>query len=76
MHSSLAEALKDPLLRDKEVAQLCGMSESRLRADRCKGKDVPPYMKVGRSVRSRLSDVLAWLNAKKVFPKNAVEGSR
>lgn len=47
-----------------EMAQWLGKSEAWLERGRWDGSG-PPYVKVGRSVRYRRADVLAWLDARK-----------
>lgn len=48
------------LLRQREVAQMIGMSEAWLEQSRFRGTGIP-YIKCGRSVRYRHSDVIEWL---------------
>jgi len=50
---------------EKETAQYIGMSVSWLRQARMKGdKNAPPFLKIGKSVRYRKSDLDAWLDTK------------
>jgi predicted DNA-binding transcriptional regulator AlpA len=54
------------LLTDMQVAALIGVSVSTLRKARMgearNGKLYPPFVKLGRSVRYRLNDVVVWIN--------------
>ena len=52
----------EPLLADKQLSESLGGEPSvpTLRSWRYKGEG-PPYIKVGRLIRYRLSDVEAWL---------------
>jgi predicted DNA-binding transcriptional regulator AlpA len=52
----------DRLLSDREVAQLIGRARSTLQKDRVSGTGIP-YIYVGRQVRYRESDVVAYLAA-------------
>mgnify|MGYP000158358765 CR=1 FL=1 len=48
------------LITAKEVASMLGCSIHKLQKDRRQGSEIP-YLKVGRSVRYRLSDIEAYL---------------
>lgn len=53
------------ILTEKETAQYIGMSISWLRQSRMRGdKDAPPFLKIGKSVRYRKSELDAWLDSK------------
>jgi predicted DNA-binding transcriptional regulator AlpA len=52
----------DPLLDDNEVAQITGRARSTLQKDRVIGTGIP-FVRVGRLVRYRQSDVAAYLAA-------------
>jgi len=52
----------DELLTEKEVAQLRHQSIRTLQAERLKGGGCP-YVKLGRSVRYRRSDVLKFIES-------------
>lgn len=52
-------------LTDIEVANLTGLSVFTLRAHRQKGIGIP-YYKIGRSVRYKLDDVEAFMDAHKI----------
>jgi predicted DNA-binding transcriptional regulator AlpA len=51
---------ENTILTDKDLCRYLKKSESWARQSRMKG-DGPPFYKIGRSVRYRLSDVEAWL---------------
>jgi predicted DNA-binding transcriptional regulator AlpA len=51
----------EKLLTQAEVASFIGMSESWLAWHRWYGDSIP-FLKIGRSVRYRLSDVQAWVD--------------
>lgn len=53
-----------------EVAELLRRPVGSLAVDRCARRDHPPYLKTGRKVLYRRSDVLAWLNAHIVSGKS------
>lgn len=55
-------------LGEREVAMLLGLSVQTLRNRRFLGHP-PPYVKLGRSVRYLLADVLAWAETNKVTPR-------
>lgn len=50
----------DPLLDDFKVSALIGRARSTLQKDRVTGEG-PPFVRVGRLVRYRQSDVESWL---------------
>jgi len=52
-------------LTEKEVWALTGRGLQTLRNDRSKGRGFP-YIKIGRSVRYRLSDILAAMDSRRV----------
>ncbi len=56
-------------LEEREVAKLLGVSVQTLRNRRFLGRP-PSYVKLGRSVRYLLSEVLAWAEAQKVAPRS------
>lgn len=66
MNTATAQNLyDDPLLTTKEAAALMQMSFKTLEAWRLTGihGDKLPYIKVGRSVRYRQSDIMQFLDA-------------
>ena len=52
----------DPLLSDREVSRLIGRAVSTLQKDRVVGDGIP-FIRVGRLIRYRESDVSAYLAA-------------
>jgi excisionase family DNA binding protein len=53
------------LFTEKEAARYIGMSQSFLARARMVGdKDMPVFLKLGRAVRYRLSDLDAWLESR------------
>ena len=54
--------MEDELLTSKIVARRIDMSEPSLARMRCEGTG-PAYLKLGRSVKYRWSDVEAWLQS-------------
>jgi hypothetical protein len=51
----------DPLLSDRDVARITGRARSTLQKDRVVGDGIP-FVRVGRLVRYRPSDVNAYLS--------------
>lgn len=54
------------IVNEKEAARYIGMSAHFLRQGRCNGPTAnrtpgPPWLKIGRAVRYRVSDLDAWL---------------
>jgi len=59
------------LLRDDEAAAYIDMSASWLRKSRMEGARLnqippPPHLKINRAIRYRVTDLDAWLEARKV----------
>lgn len=52
--------MQDTFIDTRQLAELTNTSEISWPRKRCKG-DGPPFVKIGRSVRYRLSDVEDWL---------------
>jgi hypothetical protein len=52
-------------LTEAEVAEITGRALSTLRNERSKGQGIP-YIKVGRSVRYNLEDVVGFMEARKI----------
>lgn len=55
-------------LTEKEVSWMIGRSLSTLRSDRFKCQGLP-YVKIGRSVRYALDDVIRFMEARKIVNK-------
>jgi predicted DNA-binding transcriptional regulator AlpA len=55
-------------LDEYEVAALPGFAVASLRNWRCQARG-PSYVKMGRSVRYRLKDVLEWIESHRVKPR-------
>ncbi len=51
---------EETLLTEEEVSQMTKLSLSTLRAHRQKGKGLP-YVKIGKAVRYRMSDILEYI---------------
>ena len=66
--NALASILKnrssDPLLPPSEAAAYIGVSENTLSVWRCVGRYAIPFIKVGRLVRYRRSDLDTWLESR------------
>ena len=56
--------LEHKLYTTKEVAEALGLSEETLKVWRHAGKTDLPYIKIGRAVRYRYSDVTAFIEAR------------
>lgn len=54
-------------LDEKAVSELIGIAVQTLRNWRFRGTG-PPYCKIGRSVRYLLSDIIAFMESKRVLP--------
>jgi predicted DNA-binding transcriptional regulator AlpA len=55
-------------ISEKEVSAITGLSLQTLRNYRSVGKG-PTYCKIGRAVRYPLSDLLSYMDARKVMPR-------
>lgn len=65
----------DPLaVSSKTAAVLLNSTNSSLEKDRATGHMGIPYVKAGRKVIYRLSDLDAWLKANRVVPTPAQDG--
>lgn len=53
--------MQDRLLTSPETAQMLGLAENSLRWHRCHGSSPVPFVKLGRRVLYRLSDVQAYI---------------
>jgi len=54
----------DPLFTPPEAAAYIGITENTLSVWRCVGRYAIPFIKVGRLVRYRRSDLEAWLESR------------
>ena len=63
--SKLAETCSEVWLTEKQVVLLIGLSLSTLQKNRHKRKGIQ-YIKIGRSVRYALSDVIEYMNSHKI----------
>jgi predicted DNA-binding transcriptional regulator AlpA len=52
----------EPLLDDRDLEQITGKARSTWQKSRLTGEG-PPFIRLGRLVRYRVSDVQAWLSA-------------
>lgn len=57
-------------INEKEVSEIIGRALPTLRNDRHLGRGIP-YSKVGRSVRYLLSDVINFMESRRVDPEAA-----
>jgi predicted DNA-binding transcriptional regulator AlpA len=53
-------------LTEQEVSKLTGLALSSLRNDRAYARKLFPYVKIGRSVRYRESDVIEAMERRKI----------
>lgn len=51
-----------PLLNQKQYCELTGKADSTAEQDRLYGRGAP-FIRMGRSIRYRLDDVVAWLES-------------
>jgi hypothetical protein len=61
-------------VHDKIAAKLIGSSTSSLEKDRATGHLGVPYVKAGRRVLYRLSDLQSWLEENRVVPPPSCAG--
>lgn len=61
-------ASENTLLNEKLAASHLGLSTSVLRSWRCKTRGIcgPSFIRVGRSIRYRLTDLESWLSSRTV----------
>jgi hypothetical protein len=64
------------MVTEKETAEIIGMSVQFLRHSRMDGLRAnrtagPPYFKIGRSVRYKISDLSTWLDAHRIEIRGA-----
>lgn len=60
---SVSSGHRSPFCTTKEAAKYLGLKRTTLEAWRCRGGG-PRYLKLGRSVRYRLSDLDAWVESR------------
>ena len=59
----------DRLMTRKEVARYLGLNVNTIQRWHWKGSDAPPFIKIGRSVRYKESEVKAWVERTTAKPK-------
>ena len=64
----------DPLLSDREVAALISRARPTLQKDRLRGGGIP-FVKLGRQVRYRRSDVERWFADRRAFTSTSEYGA-
>lgn len=57
----------DRLLNVRQVSELTGLAVPTLNRARIYGSDAPPFCKIGKSCRYRLSSVQSWIAGKQEF---------
>jgi len=62
-------------LNEKEVSKIIGRSLPTLRNDRFNGRGLP-YIKIGRSVRYALKDLVEFMESRKIVPEGNDQGAR
>jgi hypothetical protein len=62
-------------INETEVSRITGRAVPTLRNDRYKGQGLPFY-KLGRSIRYRLDEILAFMGERRVQPPNSFARSR
>lgn len=70
----IATPIIDPLLSDREVSTLVGRARPTLQKDRLRGDDIP-FVKIGRLVRYRRSDVERWFADRRAFTSTSEYGA-
>lgn len=65
---------KNTMLNEVETAEFLGMAKQTLAVWRCTGRYGLPFVKVGRSVRYRLSDLEKFLASRTVTNTGEAEG--
>lgn len=59
-------ATTENLLNDLQASQLLGIKPQTLAVWRCTGRHELPFVRVGRSIRYRASDIQRWLDSRTV----------
>lgn len=67
------DALGRFLLSPKEVSRLIGRAEQTLANERSTRRGLP-YIKIGRSIRYKLTDVLSYTEARRIDPEAPQQG--
>ncbi len=62
------EKLKDRYLTAKEASELTGMNPATLANQRSARRGIP-FIKVGRSIRYRMTDILAFMDGHRIDPE-------
>lgn len=65
----------DTLLTEVAAAKLLKLSIRTLQAWRCRGTG-PAFVRVGRAIRYRYSDLIAWVRSNTVQPSASLIGQR
>jgi predicted DNA-binding transcriptional regulator AlpA len=65
----------DPLLSDREVSALIGRARPTLQKDRLRGDGIP-FVRIGRLVRYRRSDVERWFANQRAFTSTSEYGAK
>jgi predicted DNA-binding transcriptional regulator AlpA len=66
----ITNASPETAIAESQAAEIVGYATITLTQRRLRG-DAPPHFKIGRSVRYRLGDVLAWRDARMVGRQTA-----
>jgi hypothetical protein len=75
MRTETTQTLPDPLLTDEDVARLTGRARKTLQKDRLRGGDESiPFIRLGRLVRNRLSDVQQFIAQRPTLHSTADTG--
>jgi excisionase family DNA binding protein len=62
---ALVDALyRDPKLNERQAAEYLGIAPATLTQWRCTGRHALPFLRVGRLIRYRVSDLDAWLETR------------
>jgi hypothetical protein len=62
--------VEDELLTPAEFARLRRTTVGTLAVERCEHRDHPTFIKLGRKILYRRSDVIAWLEAHRIAASN------
>jgi excisionase family DNA binding protein len=64
MNSQKIDSMPDAIIEPEQAAEYLKISSQTLAVWRCTGRYALPFVKVGRNVRYRLSDLNAWLESR------------